>query len=165
MAIVGACIGCRVVRMNAVQNISRESKGRVVIAGGSGFLGTSLATHLVGLGYDVAVLSRQPLNPRVKANWKHVIWDARTTGDWTAELDGAAGVVNLAGRTVDCIKTPDHQDEILRSRIEATRVLGAAMREIKSPPPHNYALGECGMAVVGKSELHCFLLPGKLNGT
>ena len=38
--------------------------------------------------------------------------------------------VNLVGRSVDCIKTPDHQDEILRSRVEATRVLGEAMRAI-----------------------------------
>src|SRR5438477_12968626 len=44
-----------------------------------------------------------------------------------------AGLVNLVGRSVDCIKTPDHQDEILRSRVEATRVLGAAMRAIDSP--------------------------------
>jgi uncharacterized protein (TIGR01777 family) len=50
-------------------------------------------------------------------------------------LDGAAGLVNLAGRSVDCIKTPDHQDEILRSRVEATRVLGLAMRSVESPPP------------------------------
>jgi NAD dependent epimerase/dehydratase family enzyme len=39
------------------------------------------------------------------------------------------------GRSVDCIKTPEHQDEILRSRIEATRVLGMAVRSISSPPP------------------------------
>jgi uncharacterized protein len=39
------------------------------------------------------------------------------------------------GRSVDCIKTPDHLDEILRSRVEATRVLGAAVRSINSPPP------------------------------
>src|SRR4029077_1299214 len=37
--------------------------------------------------------------------------------------------------SVDCIKTPDHQDEILRSRVEATRVLGLAMRSVDSPPP------------------------------
>jgi uncharacterized protein (TIGR01777 family) len=42
--------------------------------------------------------------------------------------------VNLVGRSVDCIKTPDHQDEILRSRLEATRVLGLACRAIASPP-------------------------------
>ena len=51
------------------------------------------------------------------------------------ELDGAMGLVNLVGRSVDCIKTPAHQDEILRSRVEATQVLGAAMRSIKQPPP------------------------------
>jgi uncharacterized protein (TIGR01777 family) len=64
-----------------------------------------------------------------------VRWDARTVGDWKQELDGAAGLVNLAGRSVDCVKTPDHQDEILRSRVEATRALGAAVRAIDNSPP------------------------------
>lgn len=50
-------------------------------------------------------------------------------------LDGAAGLVNLVGRTVDCVKTPEHCDEILRSRVEATRVLGIACRTVASPPP------------------------------
>jgi len=106
---------------------------RIVIAGGSGFLGVSLAHHLVERGTQVVLLSRRP--PRCQGPWKRVAWDARTLGDWTRELDGAAGLVNLAGRTVDCIKTPDHQDEILRSRVEATRVLGEAVRTIESPPP------------------------------
>jgi uncharacterized protein (TIGR01777 family) len=44
-------------------------------------------------------------------------------------------LVNLVGRSVDCVKTPDHQDEILRSRLEATRVLGLAMRTLDRPPP------------------------------
>jgi uncharacterized protein (TIGR01777 family) len=56
-------------------------------------------------------------------------------GDWKRELDGAAGIINLVGRSVDCIKTPDHQDEILRSRVEATSVLGRAVRSIDNPPP------------------------------
>jgi uncharacterized protein (TIGR01777 family) len=50
-------------------------------------------------------------------------------------LEGAAGLVNLTGRSVDCIKTPDHQDEILRSRVESTRVLGQAIRSVDAPPP------------------------------
>jgi uncharacterized protein (TIGR01777 family) len=106
---------------------------RIVIAGGSGFLGISLATHLTALGKAVVILSRKP--PKANGPWKHVPWDGRTLGDWQQELDGAEGLVNLAGRTVDCIKTPDHQDEILRSRVEATRVLGQAMRGIERPPP------------------------------
>lgn len=106
---------------------------RVVIAGGSGFLGTSLAEHLAARDWDVTILSRSaPCRPRP---WNVVPWDARSIGDWTACLDGADGLVNLVGRTVDCIKTPDHCDEILRSRVEATRVLGIACRSLVSPPP------------------------------
>ena len=62
-------------------------------------------------------------------------WDARSLGGWQRALDGASGLINLAGRSVDCVKTPDHQDEILRSRLEATRVLGSAVRAADNPPP------------------------------
>jgi len=105
---------------------------RVVIAGGSGFVGVSLAQHLAASGMTVVLLSRHP--PRVSGPWRHVTWDARTLGEWSRELDGAIGLVNLTGRSVDCIKTPANQDEILRSRVEATHVLGQAVRSIASPP-------------------------------
>lgn len=107
--------------------------GPIVIAGGSGFLGISLATHLSAAGTSVVILSRN--TPRVAGPWRHVPWNARTPGEWMSVLDGAAGLVNLVGRSVDCIKTPDHCDEILRSRVEATRVLGVACRKVASPPP------------------------------
>ncbi|SIO60562.1 hypothetical protein SAMN05444166_6441 [Singulisphaera sp. GP187] len=107
--------------------------GRVVIAGGSGFLGVSLANHLEACGTSVVLLSRRP--PKPSGPWRHVRWDGRTLGEWCRELDGAIGLVNLTGRSVDCVKTPDHQDEILRSRVDATRALGLAVRVINSPPP------------------------------
>jgi uncharacterized protein (TIGR01777 family) len=110
-----------------------HSSGRVVIAGGSGFLGTSLTTYLSDRGVDVVVLSRKAAT--IAGRWRTAQWDARTLGPWAGELDGATGLVNLTGRTVDCIKTPDHQDEILRSRVESTRVLGEAMRRVAAPPP------------------------------
>jgi uncharacterized protein (TIGR01777 family) len=49
-------------------------------------------------------------------------------------LDGAFALVNLAGRSVDCLKTPEHCDEILRSRVESTRALGQALRNVDQPP-------------------------------
>lgn len=104
----------------------------VVIAGGSGFIGSSLAAHLLATGREVVVLSRSGSAP---PGARSVRWDARTPGEWKRELDRALALVNLVGRTVDCIKTPDHCDEILRSRVEATRVLGEAVRTIDHPPP------------------------------
>ena len=111
---------------------SSQSK-RVVIAGGSGFLGVSLAFHLSAANWQVIILSRN--RPRPEVPWQYVAWDARSAGTWAECLDGAAGLVNLVGRTVDCVKTPDNCDEILRSRVEATRALGIACRSVASPPP------------------------------
>ncbi len=109
------------------------ARGRIVIAGGRGFLGLSLATHLTSRGWTVVILSRNP--QRCDGPWQYIGWDARDRGEWKQALDGAQGLVNLAGRSVDCVKTPDHQDEILRSRIEATRALGWAVRSLDAPPP------------------------------
>ena len=113
--------------------VSSLSAQKIIIAGGSGFLGISLASHLAERGASVVILSRS--EPKAKGAWQHRVWDGRTTGDWQDELNGAAGLINLAGRSVNCIKTPDHRDEILRSRVESTRVLGQALRSVDSPPP------------------------------
>jgi uncharacterized protein (TIGR01777 family) len=155
---------------------------KIVIAGGSGFLGVSLAFHLADRGVEVVMLSRHA--PRVTGPWRHRTWDGRTLESWREELNGADGLVNLAGRNVNCIKTPDHRDEILRSRVESTRVLAEALRSIDSPPPvwvqmstaHIYgdppevtctedsALG-CGLApLVGKAweeTFHASILPSQ----
>jgi uncharacterized protein (TIGR01777 family) len=109
---------------------------RVVIAGGSGFLGTSLAGALCAKGDEVVILSRATSGTASLApsGATHVQWDARKLGEWQSCVDGADAIVNLTGRSVDCIKTPDHRDEILRSRVEATLVLGEAIRRASRPP-------------------------------
>lgn len=109
-----------------------SERGRIVIAGGSGFLGANLAEHLTDIGFEVVALSRQSgAYPRA---WRTAQWDGRNTGAWITELDGAAAVVNLCGRSVDCIKTPENCDEILRSRVEPTRAIGNAIRAVSTPP-------------------------------
>jgi len=105
---------------------------RIVIAGGSGFLGMSLADFLVRQGGTVVVLGRRKFPTRPGVEFVH--WDGRSVGPWTGVIDGAYGIVNLAGRSVNCVKTPNHMDEILRSRVEATRALGEAVRRVQSPP-------------------------------
>lgn len=105
---------------------------RILIFGGSGFLGIGLAQHLAAAGIDVTIISRSV--PRSNGPWKYHAWDGRTIGAWKTALDGADAIVNLSGRTVDCIKTPDHCDEILRSRVESTQTIGRACREVSRPP-------------------------------
>lgn len=110
----------------------QSSAHRVIIAGGSGFLGATLARRLTDSGHDVVALARS--GDQADQAWTVVRWDGRTIGEWADVIDGADVIVNLAGRSVDCMKTPDHCDEILRSRIESTRVLGEACHRSSSPP-------------------------------
>ncbi len=107
----------------------------VVIAGGSGFLGRGLAGALAGAGYAVTVLSRcdAPEGDWPEGTqWRQ--WDGRSLGAWRESLDGAAAVVNLVGRSVDCRKTPENRKVILASRVDSCRVLGEAMRAVDRPP-------------------------------
>lgn len=106
--------------------------GRIVLAGGTGFLGLSLARFLSGPDCEVVLLSRSA--PPAGSPWKHASWDMQNVGEWAKHLDGATALVNIAGRTVDCIKTPEHVDEILRSRVESTELLGRALEGVRTPP-------------------------------
>jgi len=130
--------------------VSESPNNRVAIIGGSGFIGMNLARHLSDKGYLVTIVSRS--RPADGA-WSFVEWDGRTLGDWTGAIDGAHAVVNLAGRTVDCIKTPLHCDQILRSRVESTRVLGDAINAAKIKPSVWVQMSTAH--IYGDSELIC----------
>ncbi len=60
---------------------------RIVIPGGSGFLGQALAARLVARGDDVVILSRDGRGALDGA--RTVAWDAESIGPWVHELDGA----------------------------------------------------------------------------
>lgn len=105
---------------------------RIVLAGGSGFLGGALAKHFLAKGHDVVILTR---TPRVTANGAREIgWDGQTVGDWAKELEGAEGLINLAGRSVNCRYHNRNRRLILDSRVNSTRVLGEAIAGCATPP-------------------------------
>lgn len=112
------------------------SKNTLIIAGGSGFLGLSFAKYLAEIHPDqwqVTILSRSKPNcDPTHAKW--VQWDGRSLGNWTQCLQDATHILNLAGRSVDCRKTPARCDEILRSRVESTAILGQALNELNHTP-------------------------------
>ncbi len=62
------------------------------------------------------------------------MWDARTLGDWTAELEAADAVINLAGKNVNCRYGVANRRAIMQSRVDSTRVIGQAIAQARQPP-------------------------------
>ncbi len=107
-------------------------KARIVLAGGTGFLGTRLAEELISRDYDVVILTRSQTPPSGRVRFRQ--WDAKTAGEWQEELDGAAAVVNLTGRTVNCRHTSKNRREIVESRVHSVEAISKAAERCASPP-------------------------------
>lgn len=105
-------------------------KDRIVLAGGSGFLGMRLAHELAAADYDVVVLTRSPRAGKIR----ECSWDGRSQGEWAREIDGAKAVVNLTGRNVNCRYTPANRKEIIESRVHSVEAVGEAIRRSATPP-------------------------------
>jgi uncharacterized protein len=108
------------------------NQARIVLPGGSGFLGQSLAAELAARGDEVVILTR---GPRTRTGLiREVAWDGRTLSAWTRELEGTRAVVNFTGRSVNCRYTPANREEIVASRLGSVKVLGEAVRRCRQPP-------------------------------
>ncbi len=108
------------------------NKQKIILAGGSGFLGGELAKHFKTLDWDVVILTRSPKSRTDGV--REIAWDTKSLGDWARELDGATAVVNLTGRSVDCRYNAKNRREIMESRVNSTRVVGEAIAQCKMPP-------------------------------
>jgi len=96
---------------------------KVIIAGGTGFLGTALAGSLRADGHHVTIISRHPQGP------DEVAWTDR------AALERADAVVNLAGTSLDSGRwTEARKAEILHSRVHATETIVNALSEVSRRP-------------------------------
>jgi uncharacterized protein (TIGR01777 family) len=102
---------------------------KVAVAGANGLIGSNLVRALRARGDEVVPLVRNPRNPG------EVRWDPQAGGEWTRALDGADGVVNLAGANVGGKRwSEDYKKEIRESRLQATRALVEAMRAATRRP-------------------------------
>ncbi len=105
---------------------------RIILAGGSGFVGQALAPVLAGQGYNVVVLGRGAAHR--KDGVHYLQWDGKTLADWARSIDGAEAIVNLTGKNINCRHTPENRREIIRSRVDSVRVLGEAIANCSVPP-------------------------------
>src|SRR5208282_2790621 len=104
---------CAEVKIGREQSMN---KNRVVLAGGSGFIGRTLAKELLARDYEVVVLTR---SPRKRTDGvKEILWDGKNPGEWIQSLDGAETVVNLAGRNIKCRYMPENLRELTASRVD-----------------------------------------------
>lgn len=108
-------------------------RGKVLITGGSGLIGTALTRELAGAGYEVVVLSRSPEEVRgLPAGARAVGWDAETAEGWGAEAEGAAGIVNLAGANLSDRPWSEERKAALRqSRLASTAAVIDAIRRAR----------------------------------
>lgn len=107
---------------------------KLIIAGGTGFLGKVLVDHFKSKVDEIIVFSRKA--SQEQNNVRFVIWDAQNLGPWQSELENADVLINLTGKSVDCRYNAANKAEILRSRIDSTRVLNQAVLACENPPKH-----------------------------
>ncbi|WP_199621358.1 TIGR01777 family oxidoreductase [Paenibacillus alkalitolerans] len=98
-------------------------KKKVVLAGGTGFIGKYFEGKSKELGYEVKIISRQE---------HHISWSDKA--GIVEALENSEMVINLAGKSVNCRYNAKNMEEILRSRIYTTSALGEAILECENPP-------------------------------
>lgn len=110
---------------------------KIVLAGGTGFIGAALTDALIARGDAVVLLARDAAaaNARWGAKISVASWDGRNAGEWTVALDGADAVVNLSGESVAGGRwTPARKLTLIKSRVETTRALVAAISQAPKRP-------------------------------
>ena len=109
---------------------------KIVIAGGTGFLGRPLADALAAEGHEIVTLTRGRAAANGQPTRRAVAWTPDgNIGPWAAEIDGAGAVVNLAGESIAGKRwTAAQKRRILDSRVLATRSLVAAIAGARTPP-------------------------------
>ena len=105
---------------------------KIIIAGGTGFLGEALISKYEKEFDEIVVLSRA-IKPN-KKNVRYVQWDAKSFGGWCKELEGAYAIINLCGKSVDCRYTEKNKAIILSSRLDSAQIIGEAILKCINPP-------------------------------
>jgi uncharacterized protein (TIGR01777 family) len=109
----------------------------IVVAGGTGFIGSALCHSLVGEGHRVNNLTRgQGQVPReTDAQINKVLWNGRDHGPWEQVLEGADAVINLAGAPIAEARWTDTRKQLLTdSRVLTTRLLVKALSRCSAKP-------------------------------
>ena len=107
---------------------------KIVLAGGTGFIGKALRRELLSAGHELVVLTRQAQAGEAERETL-VAWDGKTAGVWAAHLEGADAVINLAGENIAAKGwTAERKEVLLSSRVNATRAIVTAIGQVRAKP-------------------------------
>lgn len=118
---------------------------KIIITGGTGFIGQGIVKYF-GKHNEMVILGRGMNNHENNSydsrklqnsdgyRLKYLNWDGKRLGEWTKELEGADIVLNLAGKSVNCRYHEKQMREIIESRVNATKIIGEAIRWCVLPP-------------------------------
>ncbi|MDZ7844506.1 MAG: TIGR01777 family oxidoreductase [Anaerolineales bacterium] len=114
---------------------------KIIIAGGSGLIGTQLSNFLAEKGHHVDILTRSP-DQEISApdSIRLIKWDARTSSGWLAAAEKADAVINLAGENIAGKGffpqpwSPERRSSILKSRVQVGEAITQTLKETKHKP-------------------------------
>jgi hypothetical protein len=107
---------------------------KIVISGGTGFIGRRLIEQLLHEHHDIVLLTRRRRSD-IPAAVQQEPWDAKTVGAWCREVDGAEAIVNLNGESLSARRwTQEQKERIISSRLDATHAVIEAMRRAGKRP-------------------------------
>ncbi|MDT3778055.1 TIGR01777 family oxidoreductase [Nitrospira sp. MA-1] len=110
---------------------------KMVIAGGTGFIGREVCRMLIEEGHSVIILTRHAENYTASATpQRHFVqWDGVTLGPWAQECEGADVVINLSGAPIADSRWTDKRKQVLiDSRVEPIQALLLAIPTWKHKP-------------------------------
>jgi len=102
---------------------------KILIAGGSGFIGTALSSALLNRGHVVTALGRSPSGLRIQdsGRYHYVSVDTTREGEWQEHVRRTNAVINLAGKNIFSYWTQKTKSRIYESRVATTRHLVTAL--------------------------------------
>ena len=108
---------------------------RIIIAGGTGLIGTALTKSLILDGNQVWILSRNPGSANFVDGAQRVGWDGRSTTGWEGLVSQVDAIVNLAGDSLGSGSwTKARKIRIISSRVDAGQAISAAI-SMANPHP------------------------------